>query len=86
LKDVFDKLKMSKQLKKKYYYPRLKSHQVKEQLIIEEKKRIEEEKRCKLERQRFLKERENFGKEDVNVFVENYGEEEDDVDDSEDLL
>jgi hypothetical protein len=44
LKDVFDKLKMSKQLKKKYYYPKLKSHQVKEQLIIEEKKRIEEEK------------------------------------------
>ena len=85
MKDIFNSLKMSKQLKKKYLYPKLKSHQIKEQLIIEEKKRIEEEKRVKLERQRYLKERENFIKEDVNVFVENY-EEEEDYDDSEDLF
>ena len=85
MKDIFNRLKMSKQLKKKYLYPKLKSHQIKEQLIIEEKKRIEEEKRAKLERQRYLKERENFIKEDANVFVENY-EEEEDYDDSEDLF
>lgn len=86
VKDIFDGFIKSKQLKKKYVYPKLKSHEIKEQLIIDEKKRIEEERKAKLERQRYLKERENLLKEDVNVFVENNEEEEDDVDDSEELF
>ena len=86
IKEIFDGLKISKQLKKRYCYPKLKSHIVKEQLIYEEKKRIEDERKRKLERERYLKERENFGKEDVNVYVENNEEEENDMVDSEDLF
>ena len=86
VKDIFDGIKISKHLRKNYFYPKLKSHEIKEQLIIEEKRRIEEERRRKIERERYLKERENFGKEDANVYVENVEEEEDDVDDSEELF
>ena len=86
VKEIFDGFIKSKQLKKKYFYPKLKSHEIKEQLIIDEKKRIEEERKANLERQRYLKERENLLKEDANVFVENNEEEEDDVDDSEELF
>ena len=86
IKEIFDGLKYSKQLKKKYCYPKIKAHEIKEQLIIEEKRRIEEERKRKMERERYLKERDNFVKEDVNVFVENNEEEEEDIDDSEELF
>ena len=85
-KEIFDGLIVSKELKKKYIYPKLKSHEIKEQQIIEEERRREEERKRKLERQRYLKERENFGKEDANVYVENDEEDEDDVNDSEDIF
>ena len=86
IKEIFDGLIVSKELKKKYIYPKLKSHEIKEQQIFEEEKRREEERKRKLERQRYLKERENFGKEDVNTYVENNEEDEDDVIDSEDIF
>ena len=86
IKEDVDGLKISKNLKSKYFYPVLPSHEMKKKLILEEKIRIEEERRKKLERERFLKERENFGKEDVNAFIENYEEEEDNSDESEDLF
>ena len=85
-KEIFDGLIISKQLKNKYIYPKLKSHKIKEEQIIEEEREREEERKRKLERQRYLKERENFGKEDVNVYVENNEEDEDDINDSEDIF
>ena len=86
IKEIFDGLIPSKQLKKKYIYPKLKSHEIKEKMIQEEERRREEERRKKLERQRYLREREIFKKEDANVYVENYEEEEDDIDDTEELF
>ena len=38
IKQIFDGLKISKVLKKKYFYPKLKSHKLKEQMILEEEK------------------------------------------------
>ena len=86
IKEIFNGLIVSKELKKKYIYPKLKSHEIKEQQIIEEERRREEERKRKLERQRYLKERENFGKEDANVYVENNEEDEDDINDSEEIF
>ena len=93
LKNFLDKIKenidiiiRSKLLKKKYFYPKLKSHIIKEELIEEEKRRKEEERRIKLERERYYNERNNFQKEDVNVFVENYEEEDEDYEDTDEFL
>ena len=88
IKENVDKIIRSKLLRKKYFYPKLKKHLMKEELIEEEKRRIEEEKRIKLERERFFKERNNFNKEDVNVFTEKLEEEEeeDDFEDSNEIF
>ena len=82
IKEELVKIKKNTGLRKKYYFPKLKSHEMKEQLIIEEKKRLIEENKRRLERQRYLKEREILEKEDNNVFIDDEeGEEEDDDDD-----
>ena len=86
MKDNIDQIIRSKLLKKKYFFPKLKSHFMKEQLIEEERRRKEEERRIKLERERFFKERNNFQKEDINVFVENPEEEEEDFEDSDEIF
>jgi hypothetical protein len=86
IKENVDKIIRSKKLRKKYFYPKLKTHEMKEQLIEEERKRKEEERRIKMERERFLKERENFAKEDFNAYTENYPEEEEDFEDSEEIF
>jgi len=94
LKNFLDKIKenlepiiRSKLLKKKYFYPKLKSHFIIDELIEEEKRRKEEERRIKLERERYYKERILIQKEDANAFVENHEEEEDeDFEDSEEFL
>ena len=87
IKENIDKIVRSKLLKKKYYFPKLKSHIMKEELIEEEKRRREEERRIKLERERYFNERNNFQKEDVNAFVENPEEEEvEDVEDTEEIF
>ena len=87
IKENVDKIVRSKLLKKKYYFPKLKSHIMKEELIEEEKRRREEERRIKLERERYFNERNNFQKEDVNAFVENPEEEEvEDVEDTEEIF
>ena len=93
LKNIVDKIKenidniiRSKLLKKKYFFPKLKSHFMKEELIEEEKRRKEEERRIKLERERYFKERNNFQKEDNNVYVENPEEEEEDYEDTDEIF
>ena len=86
MKENIDNMIRSKLLKKKYYFPKLKSHIIKEQLIEEEKRRIEEERRIKLERERFFKERMNFQKEDVNAFQENSFEEEENMEDTDEMF
>ena len=87
IKENVDKIVRSKQLRKKYFYPKLKSHEIKEQLIEEEKRRKEEEKRRKEERERFLRERDNLCNEDFNAYEDNLPEdEEEDFDDSEEIF
>ena len=87
IKENVDNIVRSKLLKKKYYFPKLKAHIMKEELIEEEKRRREEERRIKLERERYFNERNNFQKEDINAFVENPEEDEvDDVEDTEEIF
>ena len=87
IKENLEPIIRSKLLKKKYFYPKLKSHFIIDELIEEEKRRKEEERRIKLERERYYKERNLIQKEDVNAFVENHEEEEDeDFEDSEEFL
>ena len=87
VKENIDPIIRSKLLRKKYFYPKLKSHFIKEELIEEERRRKEEERRIKLERERYYNERNNFQKEDYNAFVENLEEEEDeDYEDTDEFL
>ena len=86
IKENIDKIIKSSLLRKKYFYPKLKAHIMKEQLIEEERRRIEEQRRIKLERERFFKERNNLQKEDVNVYVENTEEEEEYMEDTDEIF
>ena len=82
---IINKLEMPKNNRKKYYYPTLNSHIIKQRLIDEEKARIEEEKRRKRERERYIRERELMDKEEnENAFNEKNTFEEDDSDDVDD--
>ena len=67
--------------KKKYFYPKLKSHIILEEII--EAKRREEEKRKirEEENKRIMKERENLKNEDNNVFIEKGENDSDEYDD-----
>ena len=68
---IINNLKMPKNCKKKYFYPTLNSHIIKQRLIDEENARIEAEKRKQRERERFIRERELMDKEEKeNAFNE----------------
>ena len=84
---IVNKLEIPKNCKKKYFYPVLNSHIIKQRLIDEENARIEAERRRKRERERYIRERELMDKEEnENAFNEKntFEEEEDDYDDIED--
>jgi len=88
VKNIINKLEMPKNNRKKYFYPELKSHIIKQRLIDEEKARIEEEKRRKRERERYLRERELMDKEekenafnDKDLSEEEFSEDDVDEDD-----
>ena len=82
VENIVNKLEMPKNNRKKYFYPVLNSHIIKQRLIDEEKARIEEEKRRKREKERYLRERELMDKEEKeNAFYENNSSGEDDDDD-----
>ena len=67
--------------KKKYFYPKLKSHIILEE-IIEAKRREEEERKIREdENKRIMKERENLKNEDNNVFIEKGENDSDEYDD-----
>ncbi len=89
VENIVNRLEKPKNTRKKYFYPTLQSHIIKQKLIDEERRRIEEEKRRKLERQRYIRERELMDKEEkINAFndkVENE-EEESEEDFEEDLF
>jgi hypothetical protein len=87
IKENIDKVTRSKLLKKRYCYPKLKTHFKIDELIEAERKRKEEERRIKIERERYFNERMNFQKEDINIFVENHEEDEEyDDEDSENIF
>ena len=64
ISNIIDGLKMPKNTKKKYFYPTLNSHIIKQRLIDEENARIEAEKRKKRERERYIRERELMDREE----------------------
>ena len=67
--------------KKKYFYPKLKSHIILEE-IFEAKRREEEERKIREEEnKRIMKERENLKNEDNNVFIEKGENDSDEYDD-----
>ena len=87
IKENIEKVIRSKLLKKRYCYPKLKTHFKIDELIEAERKRKEEERRIKIERERYFNERMNFQKEDINIFVENHEEDEEyDDEDSENIF
>ncbi len=88
VENIINKLEKPKNTRKKYFYPTLQSHIIKQRLIDEERRRIEEERRRKLERQRYMRERELMDKEEkVNAFNDKVDEEdEESVEDLEEDL
>ena len=86
IKENIDNIIKSSLLKKKYFFPKLKAHIMKEELIEEERKRIEEQRRIKLERERFFNERNNLQKEDVNVYMEVTEEDEEYMEDTDEMF
>ena len=77
IENIVNLLEKPKNTRKKYFYPTLQSHIIKQRLIDEELRRIEEEKRRKRERQRYLRERELMDKEEkINAFNDKVEEEE----------
>ena len=86
--NIISKLEKPKNNRKKYFYPELKSHIIKQRLIDEEIARIEEEKRRKRERERYIRERELMDKEekenafnDKDLSEEEFSEDDVDEDD-----
>ena len=78
---IIDKLEIPKNNRKKYFYPVLNSHKIKQRLIDEEKARIEAERRRKLERERYIRERELMDREEKeNAFNEKNTVEDDESD------
>ena len=89
VENIINKLEKPKNTRKRYFYPTLQSHIIKQRLIDEEKRRIEEERRRKLERQRYIRERELMDKEEkINAFNDKaeIEEEESEEDIEEDLF
>ena len=77
VEEIINKLEKPKNVRKKYVYPTLQSHIIKQKLIDEERRRQEEERRRKLERQRYLRERELMDKEEnINAFNDKSEDEE----------
>ena len=78
---IINKLEIPKNIRKKYFYPVLNSHKIKQRLIDEENARIEAEKRRKRERERYIRERELMDKEEKeNALNEKNTVEEDESD------
>ena len=85
--NIINKLEISKNNRKKYFYPILNSHKIKQRLIDEENARIEAEKRRKKERERYIRERTLMDREEKeNAFNEkNTNEDEESEDDEDDI-
>ena len=85
--NIISKLEIPKNNRKKYFYPILNSHIIKQRLIDEENARIEAEKRRKKERERYIRERTLMDREEKeNAFNEkNTNEDEESEDDEDDI-
>ena len=82
---IINKLEMPKNNRKKYFYPVLNSHVIKQRLIDEENARIAEENKRKKERERYIREREIMDKEEkINAFNDKNTSEDDDSDEFDD--
>ena len=68
-------------IKNIYFYPKLKSHLIIEQIEINKKKEEEEKMKKEIEYKRMMKERENLKNEDNNVYFEKGENDSDDYDD-----
>ena len=79
---IINNLEVPKNKRKKYFYPVLNSHRIKQRLIDEENARIEAERRRKREIERYIRERELMDREEnENAFYEKNNAEEDESDD-----
>ena len=68
-------------IKNIYFYPKLKSHLIIEQIEINKKKEEEEKMKKEIEYKRMMKERENLKNEDINVYFERGENDSEDYDD-----